>query len=72
MNELDAIAEAFVSARKEMRSLPEYPGTVPTSIGDAYAIQDRALTLAEGEVAGWKVGRIGLHVFYRTYGGGWS
>jgi len=59
MNELDAIAEAFVSARKEMRSLPEYPGTVPTSIGDAYAIQDRALTLAEGEVAGWKVGRIG-------------
>ncbi|WP_423607076.1 2-keto-4-pentenoate hydratase [Sphingomonas sp. MS122] len=59
MNELDAIAEAFVAARRAATGLPDYPGTPPSSLADAYAIQDRALALTGGEVAGWKVGKIG-------------
>jgi 2-keto-4-pentenoate hydratase len=59
MNELDAIAEAFVAARRTATGLPDYPGTPPSSLADAYAIQDRALALTGGQVAGWKVGKIG-------------
>ncbi|QDX28220.1 2-keto-4-pentenoate hydratase [Sphingomonas suaedae] len=58
MNDLDVIAKAFVSARRDARGLSEYPGAAPTSLADAYGIQDRAIALAGGEVAGWKVGRI--------------
>lgn len=58
MSDLDVIAEAFVAARRDARGLPEYPGDAPTTLADAYAIQDRALMLVDDEVAGWKVGRI--------------
>lgn len=58
MSDLDAIAKAFVAARRDARGLTEYPGTAPTTLVDAYAIQDRALALAGADVAGWKVGRI--------------
>ncbi len=59
MDRLDAIAEAFVAARRNASGLPDYPGMPPSSVADAYAIQDRALALAGGEVVGWKVGKIG-------------
>ncbi|MCP3730877.1 2-keto-4-pentenoate hydratase [Sphingomonas sp. MG17] len=58
MNRQDAIAEAFVAARRSASGLPDYPGTLPDSLADAYAIQDRALALTGGEVAGWKLGKI--------------
>jgi len=58
MSSLDAIAQAFVTARRTATGLPDYPGTPPESLDDAYAIQDRARTLNGGQVAGWKVGRI--------------
>lgn len=58
MSSLDAIAQAFVTARRTATGLPDYPGTPPASLDDAYAIQDRARALTGGEVAGWKVGRI--------------
>lgn len=58
MSSLDAIAQAFVAARRTATGLPDYPGTPPVSLDDAYAIQDRARALTGGKVAGWKVGRI--------------
>jgi len=58
MSNLDAIAQAFVTARRTATGLPDYPGTPPASLDDAYAIQDRARSLTGGQVAGWKVGRI--------------
>ena len=58
MNQLDAIAAAFVAARRDGCGLADYPGTPPESLADAYAIQDRALALTDSEVAGWKVGKI--------------
>lgn len=59
MNELDAIAEAFVAARRAATGLPDYPGKPPVTLAEAYAIQDRARHLTDGDVAGWKVGKIG-------------
>jgi 2-keto-4-pentenoate hydratase len=54
------IAGAFVSARREMRALAEYPGEAPSDLAAAYAIQDLAIGLDGRTVAGWKVGRINV------------
>jgi len=39
-------------------ALPDYPGTMPAALEDAYAVQDAAIAIVGAEVAGWKVGRI--------------
>lgn len=52
------IAKAFVAARKAGTALPEYPGAMPPSLPAAYAVQDSALAIVDGVVAGWKVGKI--------------
>jgi 2-keto-4-pentenoate hydratase len=52
------IARSFVGARRAGHALPDYPGDMPAALDDAYAVQDAALALTAGEVAGWKVGRI--------------
>lgn len=54
----DAIAKAFVAARRARTALAEYPGVPPVDLVEAYAIQDAALALWNQPVAGWKVGRI--------------
>lgn len=54
----DSIARAFVEARKAGAGLADYPGALPASLDEAYAIQDRAIRLFGGEIKGWKVGRI--------------
>ncbi|WP_336969283.1 2-keto-4-pentenoate hydratase [Sphingobium aromaticiconvertens] len=53
-----ATAECFLAARKNATGLADYPGTLPTSLDEGYAIQDAALARATDAVAGWKVGRI--------------
>ena len=40
------------------RGLSEYPGIAPTSLADAYGIQDRAIALAGGQVAGKRTGTV--------------
>ncbi|WP_380877491.1 2-keto-4-pentenoate hydratase [Sphingomonas sp. DBB INV C78] len=52
------IAEAFVSARRAARGLESYPGAIPTSLDQAYRIQDEAIALDGRDILGWKVGRI--------------
>lgn len=54
----DARADAFVQARLLAQPLPAYPGTMPATLAEAYAIQNRAIQLWPDKVAGWKVGRI--------------
>jgi 2-keto-4-pentenoate hydratase len=53
-----SIAAAFVDARHKAHALAEYPGSKPTSLPEALAVQTEALALYDGVVAGWKVGRI--------------
>lgn len=53
-----AIARRFVQARLAGRALDAYPGTIPADLAAAYAIQDAALGLWPGKVAGWKIGRV--------------
>lgn len=54
----DLVAAAFVSARREARAIPTYPGIAPQELAPAYAIQDRAIVMDGRPVIGWKVGRI--------------
>lgn len=53
-----AIAERFTSARRQAVALPDYPGEIPSSLADAYRIQDEAIALWPDRIVGWKLGRI--------------
>lgn len=54
------VARRFVEARLSARSLPGYPGAVPATLADGYAIQELAIGLYPDTIVGWKVGRIPL------------
>ncbi len=54
----EAIAAAFVTARRDATALGEYPGDIPPTLDVAYQIQDAAIRLVDDSVCGWKVGRI--------------
>lgn len=53
-----AIAEQFVSARLAARATPDYPGAIPATMAEAYAIQDEAIALYPDRIVGWKVGGV--------------
>ena len=52
------IASSFVAARRTATALTAYPGTMPATLVDGYAVQDAAIALDGRQVGGWKVGRI--------------
>lgn len=54
----DARALAFVEARRTGRAISAYPGALPGSLDEAYAVQSAAIDLWPDRIAGWKVGRI--------------
>lgn len=56
--EATAIAKQFVSARLNQRNTPEYPGRIPETMAESYAIQNIAIGLFPDEVVGWKVGGV--------------
>src|SRR3546814_1904903 len=56
-DEQQKVARAFVSARAEKTPLTVYPGPMPRTMADAYAIQDAAIALDGRRIGGWMVGR---------------
>jgi 2-keto-4-pentenoate hydratase len=54
----ETIAEHFVRARLAGQSLPHYPGTLPTTLADAYRCQELAIARFPDNIVGWKVARI--------------
>jgi 2-keto-4-pentenoate hydratase len=52
------IASRFLTARRTASGLAEYPGEVPASLDQAYAVQDEAIAAWNRPILGWKVGRI--------------
>jgi 2-keto-4-pentenoate hydratase len=58
MGGIEAVSAAFVEARREGTIISAFPGEMPQSLEDAYRIQDQAISLAGGDVGGWKVGRV--------------
>lgn len=53
----DSVA-ALLDARLSGRALPAFPAPVPTTLAEAYAIQQRLTAALDAPVLGWKVGRI--------------
>lgn len=58
MNDVSGIAGRFLGARRGAAGLDAYPGALPETLDDAYAIQDEAIRGWNRPVAGWKVGRV--------------
>jgi 2-keto-4-pentenoate hydratase len=52
------IADRFRAARQACVAVKDFPGAIPQSLNEAYAIQDIAIGAWPDTVAGWKVGRI--------------
>lgn len=52
------IAGAFVQARLAARALPGFPGAIPQTLAEGYAVQDAAIGLYPDAIVGWKVGRV--------------
>jgi 2-keto-4-pentenoate hydratase len=57
-NDAALIADSFLSARRAARGLAQYPGDMPLSLDEAYAVQDAAIAAWRRPVVGWKVGRV--------------
>jgi 2-keto-4-pentenoate hydratase len=51
-----AISEALVRARASAAPLTDFPGVVPTSMDEAYAIQSASIERWPDTIGGWKVG----------------
>lgn len=52
------IADRFLAARRAAGGLSGYPGDMPSSLDEAYAVQDAAIAAWNKPVVGWKVGRV--------------
>ncbi|MEM7278968.1 MAG: 2-keto-4-pentenoate hydratase [Pseudomonadota bacterium] len=55
---LDAISRRLVTARLNANALPDFPGKLPDSLEDAYAIQSASINRWPDSILGWKVGMI--------------
>ncbi len=62
------VARALIDARAGKTPLTIYPGAMPQTMAEAYAIQDRAIAFDGRPIGGWKVGRIAPELVDR-YGG---
>ncbi|MBB6426499.1 2-keto-4-pentenoate hydratase [Sphingopyxis sp. JAI128] len=52
------VARALIDARATKTPLTAYPGAMPQTMAEAYAIQDKAIAYDGRRIGGWKVGRI--------------
>lgn len=57
----DAVSARLVEARSNAALLAQFPGELPESLEQAYAIQSAAITRWPDAVAGWKVARLPPH-----------
>ena len=57
-DEAAGIADCFLSARRAAAGLADFPGVLPATLDEAYAVQDAAIAAWGRPVIGWKVGRI--------------
>ena len=52
------IAGRFLEARRAATGLDDFPGSLPSTLEEAYRVQDEAISGWPEPVAGWKVGRV--------------
>lgn len=57
-SEITAISKALTDARHNSILLNEFPGEMPETLEDAYAVQTTSIKAWNDEVSGWKVGGV--------------
>ncbi len=57
-NEISAISSALINARHNSQLLNNFPGAMPETLEDAYAVQSLSINRWDDEVCGWKVGGV--------------
>ena len=57
-SESSRIAGRFLDARRSAVALDAYPGDLPATLEEAYAVQDEAIARWQRPVIGWKVGLV--------------
>jgi len=65
MTALALTARALADARLSATSLSGFPGPLPTTLDEAYAIQRAVIDLWPSRIAGWKVGRLSADLAQR-------
>lgn len=70
MSQTDTIAAALVAARAKLRATDGFPGDVPDTPEEAYAVQYAAMRLRGHGLAGFKVGGV-PQPFANAFPGGW-
>ncbi|QTD57630.1 2-keto-4-pentenoate hydratase [Parasphingorhabdus cellanae] len=53
-----SISDILVRARREAKTLEGFPGDLPETLEDAYAVQNQSRRAWHDEVGGWKVGGV--------------
>lgn len=53
-----SISDILVRARREAKALDGFPGDLPETLDDAYAVQNQSRRAWHDEVGGWKVGGV--------------
>ncbi len=56
--EREAISSSLVKARLACEALDNFPGDLPTSLSEAYAIQEISIASWPDKIVGWKIGGI--------------
>lgn len=58
LDSIIAISDALMTARRELKLLPIFPGIMPETLEAAYAVQSRSIEKWNDDVVGWKVGGV--------------
>jgi 2-keto-4-pentenoate hydratase len=57
-SEIAAISTAFLEARRAALAMREFPGALPATLAEAYAVQDTSIEAWGDVIAGWKIGLV--------------
>lgn len=56
--QISELANALSSARKDIRILDGFPGPIPSTLEEAYVVQDGSIEASDDAIVGWKVGMV--------------
>lgn len=56
--QISELAHALSSARKDVRIVDGFPGPIPSTLAEAYLVQDGSIAVSEQPIVGWKVGMV--------------
>lgn len=56
--QISTLANTLSSARKDVRILDGFPGPIPSTLAEAYVVQDASIAASDQPIVGWKVGMV--------------